>query len=68
MNSSPIDRVLAEIRDSEANGVTAHSTYTSGLFEEPCAPLSRVLAEVRDAEQNGVTAHSTYTSGLFEGA
>ena len=68
MNNEVLTRVLAEVRDAEQNGITAHSTYTSGLFEESCAPLDRVLAEVRDAEQNGITAHSTYTSGLFEDA
>ena len=68
MNNEVLIRVLAEVRDAEQNGVTSHSVYTSGLFEESCAPLDRVLAEVRDAEQNGVTSHSVYTSGLFEDA
>jgi hypothetical protein len=68
MNNEVIDRVLAEVRDAEKNGVTAHSVYTSGLFEEGSPVLDRVLAEVRDAEKNGVTNHQTYTSGLFEDA
>jgi hypothetical protein len=33
--TTPIDRVLAEVRDAEKNGTgTLHNVYTSGLFED----------------------------------
>jgi len=68
MMNKALDRVLAEVRDAEKNGVaTLHNVYTSGLFEDASPALDRVLAEVRDAEKNGVaTLHNVYTSGLFE--
>ena len=34
MNNEVLIRVLAEVRDAEQNGVTSHSVYTSGLFED----------------------------------
>lgn len=74
---SVLARVLEEVRCAEAHvaATTAHSTYVSGVFEEPTSPTSsenpvllKVLEEVRAAASDAAatTAHSSYVSGVFE--
>ena len=72
-STNPIlSRVLGEIKDAQGaqSATTAHSVYTSGVFEdgESNPILSRVLGEIKDAQgaQSATTAHSVYTSGVFE--
>lgn len=75
-NKSALQRVLDEIKAAGNSSTTAHSSYVSGVFEdpEPAADdadklvLNRVLAEVRatDASRASTTTHSSYVSGIFE--
>jgi hypothetical protein len=74
--TSPVlSRVLSEIQAAQntQSATTAHSVYTSGVFEdapkEEANPvLSRVLGEIQAAQgsQSSTTAHAVYTSGVFE--